>query len=64
MATVEATIEVTIAVPAQYYLQIRLLRYQWGVSNHNIGQVQNSILGQILLRFLTYSVYNTSGGNT
>ena len=57
MATVEAYIEVTITVPAPYYLQIRFLRPQWGGSNHNLGQVQNLILGQIVLRFLMDSVY-------
>ena len=38
MATVEASIEVTITISARYYLQIRLLRSQRGVSNHNIGR--------------------------
>ena len=52
--TVEDIIEVTVAVPAKYYIETRSLRSQW-VSNHDIGQVQNSILGQIVLRFLTYS---------
>ena len=63
MATVEAYIEVTITVPAPYYLQIRFLRPQWGGSNRNMGQVQNLILGQIVLRFLTYSVYNSNTSN-
>ena len=57
MATVEAYIEVTITVLARHYLQIRFLMSRSGVSNHNVGQVQNLILGQIVLRFLMDSVY-------
>ena len=58
MATVEAYIEVTIGVDARYYLQIRFLRPQRGGSKNNTGQVQNLILGQIVLRFLMDSVYS------
>ena len=58
MATVEAYNEVSITVPARYHLQIRFFRPQWGYANHNMGQVQNLILDQIVLRFLMDSVYS------